>query len=222
MPANLSSKLNAGGKRPGADLVLIRAGATAWDEQRRLQGRTDLPLCEGGRVQADAAARLVGAAGDLASRIGVVHYAPDDASRETAQAVASQLGVKIRKLPGVASIGLGLWEGMRDEELLSKHTRSYKQWRDDPSLVLPPEGESLIEAEVRMGNAIRRVLDKAGRKAVAIVARPLVIEVISALVEDRAPRGVATLEADLTPPVAVLEANAGLIRDRLESLKISA
>lgn len=40
-------------------VALVRHGRTAWNHERRLQGRTDIPLDDHGREQADVAGRLL-------------------------------------------------------------------------------------------------------------------------------------------------------------------
>ncbi len=47
--------------RPPTRLLLIRHGATPWNDAQRIIGRTDLPLSERGKVQAGLLAERLGA-----------------------------------------------------------------------------------------------------------------------------------------------------------------
>lgn len=70
------------------DLYLVRHGETDWNRQRRIQGRTDIPLNDAGREQA----RLTGM---LLTRRPVtrVYASPLGRALETAQIIAAQLGL---------------------------------------------------------------------------------------------------------------------------------
>jgi len=70
------------------DLYLVRHGETDWNRQRRVQGRSDIPLNETGREQA----RLTGT---LLTRRPVtrVYASPLSRARETAEIIAGRLGV---------------------------------------------------------------------------------------------------------------------------------
>ena len=70
--------------------ALIRHGQTDWNAQRRLQGRTDIPLNDTGRAQAEAAAtRIDRAEWDLvvSSSLG--------RARETAAILATRLDLPV-------------------------------------------------------------------------------------------------------------------------------
>lgn len=70
------------------DLYLVRHGETDWNRQRRIQGRTDIPLNDTGREQA----RLTGM---LLTRrpITRVVASPLGRARETAEIIARELGL---------------------------------------------------------------------------------------------------------------------------------
>ena len=68
---------------------LIRHGLTDWNVERRMQGRTDIPLNAEGRAQAQAAAELLaeGPAFDA------IVTSPLARARETAELIAERLGI---------------------------------------------------------------------------------------------------------------------------------
>ena len=148
-------------------LLLVRTGATEWEAAGRLCGACDLPLsAEGRRSLKDS----VGAID--AEPVSLLLCGPDEASVETANALAEQTGAKVRKLDDLEEVGLGLWEGMLASEVEEKYPTAYRQWKDDPASVTPPEGESLTEAEERIIGALSRGLSKA-KGAAGVVLRPM-------------------------------------------------
>jgi len=124
---------------PPTDLLVIRHAPTSWNEQQRLQGRTDLPLSERGRAEA------------LAWRL------PDGARRRTwltsplqrAVMTASQLGVSARIEPCLTEMDWGQWEGLRLEELRAEALLSAAAERQGLDF-RPPGGESPREVQQRL------------------------------------------------------------------------
>lgn len=70
------------------DLVLVRHGETEWNRIGRVQGRTDIPLNDTGRAQAQAAGRRL-----RAERIDAVVASPLARAADTAWIIAAELGL---------------------------------------------------------------------------------------------------------------------------------
>ena len=158
-------------------VVFIEAGPTAWDESGRIAGSCDLPLTPAGVARAtDAAKELVGA------KLSVIIAGPDEASRQTAEVVAGALEAagrpKVKLIAGLGEMCLGLWEGMRQEQLAEKCPTAYRQWREAPESVVVPEGETLEEAQERAVQALGAALNRVGGGAVAVVLRPIALALV--------------------------------------------
>lgn len=158
-------------QEPMIELVLVRSGATDWDDGGRLQGDTDLPLSEPGREALNAALDL--GLVDAASGAAVVLHGPDEASRQTAHEAAIRLSARTREVAGLRDVNLGLWAGLRDAELAERQPSLHRQWRDDPASVTPPEGENLADAEDRALAALAKALSRTTRGPVVVVLRPM-------------------------------------------------
>ncbi len=70
------------------ELFLVRHGETDWNRERRVQGRTDVPLNETGRAQARAAGSLL-----ARRRWDAVLTSPLSRASETAALIARELGL---------------------------------------------------------------------------------------------------------------------------------
>lgn len=150
-------------------LIVIRAGATDYDETGRIRGTLALPLSSTGAAEARLAARL------LAARSPDALYASTDAcARETARAVGAACGLRPRRILNLANLDQGLWQGMLVDEIRDKQPRLYRQWQDNPWAVAPPEGELLEEACLRVEAALDTLVRRhpAGRIAL-VVPQPL-------------------------------------------------
>src|SRR5262245_39763434 len=104
-------------------VVLVRPGSTDFDQQGRIQGQLDLPMCESGRQE------VARAAGELrAMKIAAVYASPCSAAQETAEAVATPLDLKVKKIDKMENVNLGLWQGMLLEDVKHKQPKVYRQW----------------------------------------------------------------------------------------------
>lgn len=201
-------------------VVLIRCGRTDWDDAARLQGRTDLPLSESGREAVTAMIReLV---------LGVPEPAPataycgtDEASVETATVLAEACGAKVRKDDELIPMDLGIWDGLLEPQVLERFPSAYRQWKERPSTVNPPEGETFDDAESRLRRAVCRILEKANGKPVAIVLRPVPFGIVSCWLNQR-PSDALWSVLDDGPQAERLTVGRQFIKDAQEALKARA
>lgn len=169
-------------KRANIRAVLVASGRTAWDEGGRVGGACDLPLTPAGQLDIETAIKPLAEA-----HLGLVLCAPDEASRQTAEVVGKTAAggppPRIRQVEGLSDVCLGLWEGLRHEEIQEKFPKAFRQWREDPQAVVVPEGETLEEAQGRLVLALGSALGRVGTGAVAIVVRPLALTLLRCRLE---------------------------------------
>lgn len=156
-------------------VLLMRSGGTEWDRLGRLQGATDLPIVPEGleRVQA----QLHGLGGQ---KLDAVVSAPDEASRATAKLLARETGVRrTAHTPELAEMALGLWEGLRQDELGDRYCRAGRLFLEDPSGVMAPAGDQMDEFAARVqGGFSKIVLSHKVGGSIGIVVRPLALGVL--------------------------------------------
>ncbi|MEM9066048.1 MAG: histidine phosphatase family protein [Planctomycetota bacterium] len=172
-------------KPDDARLILLCSGPTEWDEAGRLGGGADLPLSAAGIERTESLVAGLEGTEQIASVIS----GPDEASQATADLAGARLGVKVRVIDDLCEVGLGLWEGLRPEDLEERYPRVSKQWLANPAGVRVPEGEPVPEAQDRLINALLRGLDKAkcdGTNAVVVVLRPMAFSLVLAAVDPSA------------------------------------
>lgn len=138
-----------------ANILLIRPGTTEFDQQGRVQGTLNIPLCEDGRQQV---ATMVA---ELRQRpIAAIYSSPSECAVQTAQAVADEFGLKVKKLDTLDNLDHGLWQGMLVSEVKAKQPKVYRQWQEHPETVCPPQGEPLVAAKERAQTTIAKLLKK--------------------------------------------------------------
>lgn len=137
-------------------LYLVRHGATEANLQSpyRLQGaRVDLPLCELGRRQAEAACRQLQQCTILRA-----FSSPLRRARETAEIIAAPHGCAVETVPEFVECDVGLWEGLSWEEIRARDPERVAAFLADPAAVSYPEGESFGDVARRVLPAVERLL----------------------------------------------------------------
>ena len=147
-------------------LYLVRHGETDWNAQRRIQGRTDIPLNDTGRAQAVTTGQL------LARRDwDGLFSSPLARAAETARIIGGEIGIdSVQLIPDVAERNYGDAEGLDydqiermfpgDTMVPGRETHQAVADRVLPALMevaLAHGGESLIV--VTHGGVIRSVLN---------------------------------------------------------------
>lgn len=150
------------------ELYLVRHGETDWNAARRIQGRTDIPLNDTGRVQARQAAEL------LARREwDGVYASPLSRAAETARIIAERIGVpEVALVDALVERDYGAAEGMDFDEIAERYPEGVhapgQETREEVRARLVPAmlalaaqhpGERLVV--VSHGGAIRAVLQAA-------------------------------------------------------------
>ncbi len=138
-----------------AQIILVRPGATNFNDENRIQGTLDVPLNREGTDEVERIAE------GLSSREVDAVYAPScQPAFDTAKAIATALDVKLRRLDRMRNLDFGLWQGMLVDEVRRKHPRVYRQWQDRPESICPPEGETLPEAAQRIEAAMAKLIKR--------------------------------------------------------------
>ena len=126
-------------------LVLARHAESAWNAERRFQGRTDVGLSDAGLAQAAALARAV-----ARRRVGAVYSSPLRRARETAEIVAKERGLTVTLVDDLRELSLGAWEGRTVDDVLAMEADAYRNWRERPYDCPPPEGEHIADVARRV------------------------------------------------------------------------
>lgn len=132
-------------------LALVRHGRTAWNYDRRMQGRSDVPLDDLGRAQADAVGRLLTRA--VWAR---VVSSPLQRAQESARIITSHLPeINLLIDANLIERDFGKAEGMTVRD-------AHEQWPDQDY----PNAEPLTEVAHRTAEALRKLVALPGNTIV--------------------------------------------------------
>jgi broad specificity phosphatase PhoE len=157
-------------------MYVIQTGRTTWDEQTRVESAPGAPLTASGQRDVQDAAK------ELASQaISIIYASRGQAEQQTARLIADALGAKMRTNKDLRELDYGLWQGLTAEEIKRRQPKLFRQWSEDPGSVRPPGGETLQEAQQRLGRAMRQILKRHRNGGALVVLRPVALGLIKCL-----------------------------------------
>jgi phosphoserine phosphatase len=136
-------------------VLLIRPGATEYDQQGRVQGTLDVPLCEDGRQEVEKMVEEL-----RGQPVTALYVSPCQSAAQTAEALGAALNLKVKKVDKLQNVDQGLWQGLLVDDVKAKQPRVYRQWQEQPETVCPPQGETLGLARQRVQAALAKLLKK--------------------------------------------------------------
>jgi probable phosphoglycerate mutase len=160
----------------GTEILLIRPGATEFDEQGRIIGTLDVPLSELGEKQA---ADLAEQSADF--DVKAILSSPSLAAQQTAKILGKKHGRKIKVKDALCNIDMGLWQGKDIEELRTTQPKIARQWQEHPETVCPPEGESFDDVIPRVQKFLLKLQKKHKSGTIMIVVADPLAKVIASL-----------------------------------------
>jgi len=156
-------------------LYLVRHGETDWNSQRRIQGSTDIPLNDTGRIQARETGRL------LARRSWDAIYAsPLARAFETASIIAAEVGLSApTAVPELVERNYGAVEGMTGDEIEASY----------PNNADVPGREERAAVVARVLPALLEIANRHAGQAVLVVGHGGVIRSILGAVDPAGTHG---------------------------------
>lgn len=163
--------------------VLVRPGATEWDDQRRIKGSLSIPLSDTGRQQIE---RLAAELADL--EIDQIVSGPSESAIDTAERLArgrgiKGRGIKVKVIDGLRNVDHGLWHGKLIDEVRRNHPRVYRQGQETPLNVALPGGETVEQARQRVVKLFKKLSRRASGETIAVVVPEPLASIVHSVLE---------------------------------------
>lgn len=154
-------------------LYLVRHGTTKYNEEMRLQGRSDIPLNDLGQAQGKL---LTAYFKDIPIDLGVT--GPLSRARQTLDYILGDRKdtVPILIEPDITEIYGGVAEGRRFSEINVFFPNLLDAMREAPSQFAPPDGESGPEVYRRVTAAVMKILRAHPGKTIAMASHGFAID----------------------------------------------
>jgi len=166
---------------PATTLFLVRHGRTELTQERRISGGQgpDPLLSVAGKNDAASVAkelRQVGRLGTFAhlSQPVAVVCSPMHRTRETAEAICSELGLPLEVIEELREISFGDWDGFTSEEVAERWPNEFAAWKGSWEIA-PPGGESLADFDRRVMIAKAKILSRYAGQSVVVVSHVMPI-----------------------------------------------
>jgi probable phosphoglycerate mutase len=147
-------------------IYLCRHGQTEWNRERRLQGQTEADLTPLGRLQAAAMADLLH---DLIARAPSDDWrivaSPLRRARDTAQAIATRLGLTLEFDDRLMELTVGEWEGRLYADVHRENPEAFKspEW-----FFTAPGGETYEQIMTRVTDWLAEQAVESERRLIVV------------------------------------------------------
>ncbi|MEU8886260.1 bifunctional RNase H/acid phosphatase [Streptomyces sp. NPDC048442] len=175
-----------------ATLVLLRHGETLLTPEKRFSGSTgsDPELSAVGRKQAAAVADSLAARGTIEAVVS----SPLTRCRETADAVASRLGLSVQIDEDLRETDFGAWEGMTFAEVRQRYTEDLDAWLASSKVAPTGGGESFATVARRVSAARDRLAEKYAGRTVLVVTHVTPVKTLVRLALGAPPESLFKME----------------------------
>ncbi|MFI9105718.1 bifunctional RNase H/acid phosphatase [Streptomyces fildesensis] len=171
--------------------VLLRHGETALTPEKRFSGSggSDPDLSEKGRWQAQQAAISFAARGTVQAIVS----SPLARCRQTAEAVATRLGLDVRIDEGLRETDFGVFEGLTFAEVRERYPAELDDWLASAETA-PPGGESFAAVARRVALSRDKLLARYAGKTVLLVTHVTPVKTLVRLALGAPPESLFRME----------------------------
>ena len=154
-------------------IIVVRTAHTNWNVIQRIQGTVDVPLNEEGKLSAKRVAYEL-----RKMPIDCIFSSELSRSIETAELIAIEHNLKIRKMKSLNELNQGVWQGLTLTEIKRRYKKQYLLWKTAPLMTKPPQGESVKDAYDRVISCVMNIVQKNKGKVICLVAHEVAIAFI--------------------------------------------
>ena len=133
-------------------LILARHGETSWNREGRSQGQIPTELNDKGIRQARNSAQAL-----RLFPVRALYSSPLRRAMQTAETIGQALSLPVIPLEGLKEMDLGRLNGLTDDDMRQNFPEIINRWREDPSAVQMPGGESLLVVQERAWNTLESI-----------------------------------------------------------------
>ncbi|MEY4980514.1 MAG: hypothetical protein RLZZ352_2784 [Pseudomonadota bacterium] len=154
-------------------ILALRHGETAWNQDTRIQGHTDIDLNDTGHWQAEQLATAL-----REEPLQAIYSSDLQRAHHTAEAIAKPHGLRVQTHTGLRERHFGSLEGKTWADIENQHPEAALLWRARVPDWAPPEGESLRVLRQRILDTLHHLASHHLGQHIAIVAHGGVLDIL--------------------------------------------
>lgn len=154
-------------------IFLIRHGETEWNKIGKLQGSSDVDLSPEGIRQA----RLLAEHAPFKS-VDAIYSSDLTRALKTAEVLAEKFNLPVIKNSGLRETSFGTWEGRYLNDLAKENPQGFENFFTSPDKVRPPQGETFLQSQARIMNALNAIIADNEGKNIIVVSHGAAIRLI--------------------------------------------
>ena len=154
-------------------LILVRHGETAWNLEMRYQGQTDISLTANGIEQAGKVAQRL-----AEEKVAAVYSSDLSRAFVTAAQIAAVHGLDVLTRQDLREISFGDWEGMTYDSFDLDGGGTKNRLFSHPGEIEIPGGETFLEVQQRMMEALRELAERHEGETVVVVSHGAAIRTV--------------------------------------------
>ena len=153
-------------KEPSTRVIFVRHGMTDFPKDRiYCDDREDPALNEQGLRQAARAAQTLASA-----PVDRIFCSPMQRTLATARAIQEATGAELATDHGLRERRFGIWEGLYFEEIERRFPKEYAEWKRNPAVYNPGDGESIHALQRRVQAALDEFMAAHGGRTLVVVS----------------------------------------------------
>lgn len=154
-------------------LGLIRHARTRWNQEKKIQGKTDIGLSSQGRAQAGCWADIL-----QSEPYDVILASPMIRAQQTAQILSEQMGVAMEYDIDLSEQDFGDWEGKTLAQVSRRWPGQIEQQESLGWAFCPPNGESRIVVLKRVLRSLETAAARFDKKKVLVVSHSSTMKIM--------------------------------------------
>jgi probable phosphoglycerate mutase len=159
---------------------LVRHGVTAANKQDRFAGRSNEPLHSEGVCQMQAVAAKLTSSG-----INRIYCGPLPRTRQSAETIATLLGVPVACREGLNEIFLPHWDGLTKEQITRNFGQEYPTWLSDPANFQVQGCETIGDVQKRAVACLEEIVAENPGKKILIVSHLITLRSLALFYQNR-------------------------------------
>ena len=172
-------------------IYLLRHGETQWNIDKVFRGRSEIPLTDTGRKQAELAAAHL-----KADNIHFIYTSPLSRAKETAQICGKILGTKPVVDERFTGLAFGPWQGKPHQEIKERYPDLYRIYKDEFHILRLEGAETLQQAFDRCMAGLADIKRKHPDESVLIVSHRVICKLMVLGILGKGPEGFYEVKLD--------------------------